>query len=66
MTHCVCVLCCRSLVAYLGAANHFSKDHLDIPENRQLMEKAHFFYMAVSCHVQCVLNGSWSSNVRRW
>ena len=38
----------RSLVAYLGAANHFSKDHLEIPENRELMEKAHYFYMAVS------------------
>ena len=38
----------RSLVAYLGAADHFTKDHLDIPENRELMEKAHFFYMAVS------------------
>lgn len=38
----------RSLVAYLGAANHFSKDHIDKPENRELMEKAHYFYMAVS------------------
>jgi len=38
----------RSLVAYLGAANHFSKDHLEIPENRELIEKAHYFYMAVS------------------
>jgi len=38
----------RSLVAYLGAANHFSKEHLEIAENRELMEKAHYFYMAVS------------------
>lgn len=36
----------RSLVAYLAAANHFNKEHLAIPENRQLMEKAHYFYMA--------------------
>jgi len=36
----------RSLVAYLAAANHFTKDHLDIPENRELMEKAHYFYTA--------------------
>jgi len=36
------------LVAYLGAANHFSKDQISKPENRELMEKAHYFYMAVS------------------
>jgi adenosine kinase len=36
----------RSLVAYLAAANHFSRDQLDIPENKKLMEKAHYFYMA--------------------
>jgi len=41
----------RSLVAYLGAANHFTKDHIDKPENRELMEKAHYFYMAVSTDV---------------
>jgi len=36
----------RSLVAYLAAANHFSKDHLDKPENRALLEKAQYFYMS--------------------
>jgi adenosine kinase len=36
----------RSLVAYLGAANYFNKAHLDIPENRALIEKAQYFYMA--------------------
>lgn len=36
----------RSLVAYLGAANHFAKDHLEVQENRGLMEKAQFYYMA--------------------
>jgi len=45
----------RSLVAYLGAANHFSKDHLEIPENRELMEKAHYFYMAVSLTHYCTI-----------
>jgi len=45
----------RSLVAYLAAANHFTKDHLAIPENRDLMEKAQYFYMAVSLvHIFCI------------
>lgn len=36
----------RSLVAYLGAANHFTKDHLKAGNNWQLVEKADFFYTA--------------------
>jgi adenosine kinase len=36
----------RSLVAYLGAANCFNLSHLEIPENKELMEKAQFFYIA--------------------
>lgn len=36
----------RSLVAYLAAANLFAKDHLEKAENRSLMEKAKFYYMA--------------------
>jgi len=36
----------RSLCAYLGAANHFSKDHLDKPENTEFMEKAKFYYIS--------------------
>lgn len=36
----------RSLVAYLGAAKHFSIEHLRKPENRAHMEKAHYFYMS--------------------
>jgi adenosine kinase len=36
----------RSLCAYLAAANHFSKSHLEIPENRKLMEHAQFFYIS--------------------
>jgi adenosine kinase len=43
----VCLTGCnRSLVAYLAAANHFSRDHLDVTANRKLMEKAHYFYTA--------------------
>ncbi|KAA0184884.1 hypothetical protein HAZT_HAZT000360 [Hyalella azteca] len=37
---------CRSLVANLAAANHFSKSHLDIPENKALIEKAKFYYIS--------------------
>ncbi|XP_071538157.1 uncharacterized protein Adk2 isoform X2 [Panulirus ornatus] len=37
---------CRSLVANLAAANNFSKSHLEIPENRALMEKAKFYYIS--------------------
>lgn len=36
----------RSLVAYLAAANKFTKDHLDTPENKELVQKAHFYYMS--------------------
>ncbi|KXJ18655.1 adenosine kinase 2 [Exaiptasia diaphana] len=36
----------RSLVANLGAANHYSKDHLDKPENWSLVEQAKYFYIA--------------------
>uniref|UniRef100_A0A0P4W5R7 adenosine kinase n=2 Tax=Scylla olivacea TaxID=85551 RepID=A0A0P4W5R7_SCYOL len=37
---------CRSLVANLAAANHFSKSHLDVPENKALLEKAKFYYIS--------------------
>ncbi len=37
----------RSLCAYLAAANHFTKDHLDAPENFAFVEKASFFYISV-------------------
>jgi adenosine kinase len=36
----------RSLVAYLAAANAFSKDHIDREENWALVQKARFYYMA--------------------
>jgi hypothetical protein len=39
----------RSLVANLGAANHFTIDHLDEPKNAEYVEKAKIFYTAVSC-----------------
>jgi len=37
----------RSLCAYLGAANCFTQDFLNV--NTELMEKAKFFYVSVSC-----------------
>jgi len=39
---------CRSLVANLGAANHFTIEHLNDPKNKQLIEKAKIFYSAVN------------------
>lgn len=35
----------RSLCAYLAAANNFTEDHLDVPENWALVEKAKFYYI---------------------
>jgi len=37
---------CRSLVANLAAANHFTKDHIDIPENKSILEKAKTIYIS--------------------
>lgn len=37
----------RSLVAHLGAANHFTDDHLDNEHHWSLIEKAHIFYISV-------------------
>lgn len=37
---------CRSLVANLAAANLFTKSHIDVPENRAIIEKAKFFYIS--------------------
>ncbi|XP_068231083.1 uncharacterized protein Adk2 isoform X1 [Palaemon carinicauda] len=37
---------CRSLVANLAAANHFTISHLENPENKALMEKAQFYYIS--------------------
>jgi len=36
----------RSLCAYLAAADHFTKDHLDKPDNLALMEKAKYYYIS--------------------
>jgi adenosine kinase len=36
----------RSLCAHLAAAENFTADHLDVPENRELMTKAKFYYIA--------------------
>jgi len=35
----------RSLCAYLAAANHFTKSHLDKADNFALVEKARFYYI---------------------
>nr|ACD37570.1 adenosine kinase [Philodina roseola] len=43
----------RSLVANLGAANHFTIDHLDDPKNRQLIENAKIFYTAGFFYTVC-------------
>ncbi len=32
----------------MAAANCYTKDHLDAPEHRALMEKAQFYYISVS------------------
>lgn len=36
----------RSLVANLAAANCFTIDHINLPENKQLVEAAEFFYIS--------------------
>ncbi|CAL8106560.1 unnamed protein product [Orchesella dallaii] len=36
----------RSLCAYLAAADHFTKDHLDKSENLALMEQAKYYYIS--------------------
>ncbi|CAF0987026.1 unnamed protein product [Adineta steineri] len=43
----------RSLVANLGAANHFTIEHLDDPKNKQLIEKAKIFYTAGFFYTVC-------------
>lgn len=44
---CACLITekVRSLVANLGAANHYKKDHLDQPENWALVEQAKYAYI---------------------
>jgi len=37
---------CRSLVANLSAANSFTKSHIDVPENRALIDNAKFYYIS--------------------
>ena len=39
---------CRSLVAYLAAADLFTKDHLESAKNQQLMKAAQYYYVSVS------------------
>nr|KAG5713900.1 hypothetical protein BaRGS_024527 [Batillaria attramentaria] len=42
----VCTENNRSLVANLAAANCFTEDHVDVPANWKLVEKAQFYYTA--------------------
>lgn len=36
----------RSLCAYLGAANKFTLEHINKPENRELVERAKYYYIS--------------------
>lgn len=38
----------RSLCANLGAANHFTIDHIRKPENKKLVDTAQYYYISVS------------------
>ena len=46
---------CRSLVANLAAANHFTKAHIELPENKQLIDNAKFYYISVRYSYSIVL-----------
>lgn len=37
----------RSLCAHLAAANQFTIDHIHLPENKKLIDNAHYFYITV-------------------
>ena len=41
----------RSLCANLAAANLFTKDHIEVPENRELIEKADYYYITVRLNI---------------
>jgi len=58
----------RSLVANLAAANCFTEDHLDVPSNWKLVEKAQVFYTAVSfqLHSSSEENGKHPQNTKIW
>ena len=38
----------RSLVANLAAANNFKKSHIELSENKQIIENAKYIYVGVS------------------
>lgn len=38
----------RSLCANLAAANHFTADHLKLPENKKIVQNIEFVYVSVS------------------
>jgi len=37
---------CRSLVANLAAANHFTKDHIELPENQAVIQQSSLIYIS--------------------
>lgn len=37
----------RSLCAYLAAANEFTIDHIQLPENQKFIDNAKYFYISV-------------------
>ena len=41
----------RSLCAYLGAANHFSQEFFNRPQNIECLNKAKFFYISVRFYI---------------
>jgi len=43
-------------VAYLAAANKFTKDHLEKPDVQDLINKAQYFYLAVRIEFRMVVN----------
>lgn len=48
------ILLIRSLCANLAAANCFTEEHLETPENWKLVEKAQYYYIAVSSPYKAV------------
>lgn len=42
------IILIRSMCANLAAANCFTEEHLETPENWKLVEKAQYYYIAVS------------------
>lgn len=48
------IILIRSMCANLAAANCFTEEHLETPENWKLVEKAQYYYIAVSSPYKAV------------